>query len=158
MLGRSVIVFTVEAHKNDDGRSLEGPAIGKRVRLLRDAHGLSASELGRRIGKNHSYILQLEGGQIDDPGIATVLKLAEALNTTVTFLLGHEDLEHDAEAEARHYRLLEYASTLSEGTNIPAVEVAELLEELGELPPQDQQFVVDLIRRLVGWPKDREGG
>jgi transcriptional regulator with XRE-family HTH domain len=52
--------------------------IGKRLRQLREAKGLSQSDIGRRSGLLRSYISRVEGGHTA-PSLATLEKLAKAL-------------------------------------------------------------------------------
>ncbi len=52
--------------------------IGKRLRLLREAKGLSQGDIERRSGLLRSYISRVEGGYTA-PSVATLEKFAKAL-------------------------------------------------------------------------------
>ncbi len=59
----------------------------KRLRQLRKARGLTASELAARAGLPTSYVARLESGQIRDPRVSTVRKLAKVLWVTMGNML-----------------------------------------------------------------------
>lgn len=60
-----------------------------RMRQLREAHGWSQAELGRRSGVGQSTINRLESGETPNP--RSVYVLAEALQTTAEYLMGRTD-------------------------------------------------------------------
>lgn len=56
--------------------------IGRQVRTLREAHGLSQRQLAERMGTTQSTIARLEaGGTL--PSLSTLERVADALGTTV---------------------------------------------------------------------------
>lgn len=57
------------------------PRIAANVRRLREACGLSASELARKTGVDRARIGKIEAARIT-PGAALLLRLATALDTT----------------------------------------------------------------------------
>lgn len=61
--------------------------IASSVRAERARHGLTQYELANRTGLNRSYISEIEGGD-RMPSAWVVVRLAEALETTVGKLLG----------------------------------------------------------------------
>jgi transcriptional regulator with XRE-family HTH domain len=63
------------------------PAIGQRVRQLREAAGMSQQALAVAAGLSMSVVAQLEQGQREDPRISTVAALARALGVTVDAIL-----------------------------------------------------------------------
>ena len=56
------------------------------IRYVRKLRGLTMKELGERVGVGESSISQYETGK-REPDNETLLKIAEALDTTVDFLL-----------------------------------------------------------------------
>lgn len=54
------------------------PAFGRRLKAIREAAGLTQTQLGERVGMFGSVIARLELGQ-REPGWQTVLRLGEAL-------------------------------------------------------------------------------
>jgi len=59
---------------------------GENLRSARMGSAISMAELGRLSGLSHSEVSRLEAG-IREPRLATVLKLARALDTEVTDLI-----------------------------------------------------------------------
>lgn len=60
---------------------------GKKLRWIREDKSLSQAELAKKIGSYHSIIGKYERDEVK-PTIDVVKKLAEALGTTVGYLLG----------------------------------------------------------------------
>ena len=68
-------------------------SFGKKLREGRSAKGFSQAELAKRINSYHSIIGKYERDEVK-PTIDVVRKLAEALDTTVGYLIGEtEDRE-----------------------------------------------------------------
>jgi len=85
-------------------KEVEAPAesLGSRLTRLRRAKDWSQSELAARIGTKSNQVSKFER-ETYQPGLETLSKLAEALETTSDFLLtGREPKEaHDARLRAR---------------------------------------------------------
>ena len=69
---------------------------GKAVRIARSARGLNQSELGRKVGRNGSFISRIESGN-RTPSLATLEEISKALSVPyfLLMLLGSEDEELD---------------------------------------------------------------
>lgn len=66
-------------------------SVGERIRLRREEAGLSLSALAARADVSKSYIWNLEQGQHERrPSGRTLYRIAEALGTTMSDLLGRE--------------------------------------------------------------------
>ena len=63
-------------------------AMGRRVKRLREAKGLSQRDLAAKAKVTQGLIHQLETGAIQDVRSQVVVKLAKALGVPVTELLG----------------------------------------------------------------------
>lgn len=61
--------------------------LSSNLRDRRRAMGLTQREVARRAGLDRSYVSQVEQGS-RDVGVSTLVRLAEALETTVGELLG----------------------------------------------------------------------
>jgi transcriptional regulator with XRE-family HTH domain len=74
----------------------------ERLRMKRLKLRLSQQKLGELIGQDQAYISRLERGVITDITIATLERLADALQTSADYLLGRvtEDTELLAAAVA----------------------------------------------------------
>ncbi len=60
--------------------------MGKTVRQIRQAKGLSQAELAKRAGLSREYINKIEAGKYDPP-LSTITALAEALGVTAGKLM-----------------------------------------------------------------------
>ncbi len=59
-----------------------GHSAGKRTRFLTYVSGLNQSQLAARAGVRQSVISRLEGGQVEDVHLGTLVKLKRTLKTT----------------------------------------------------------------------------
>ncbi len=76
-------------------RALE---LGEQIRGLREAHGISQAELGRRIGSTQPAIARLEAGRVS-PTLETLDRVAGALD--VELVVGFEDAQRRQHTQAR---------------------------------------------------------
>lgn len=67
---------------------------GERLRVLREERGLSQTALARKAGVGHTTVGRYERGEVDDPGVNTLLAFAKALR------LDADDAIEVAEAHA----------------------------------------------------------
>jgi transcriptional regulator with XRE-family HTH domain len=70
--------------------------VGQRIKQRRKDMGISADELGKRIGKNRATIFRYENGEIEKLPIDVLEPIAEALLTTPQFLMGWGNEEKTA--------------------------------------------------------------
>ncbi len=61
--------------------------IGKRVRQLREAKGLTQEALAAKSGLHRVYLAQLEIGRNQNPQLETLQRLAKALGVSLAELL-----------------------------------------------------------------------
>lgn len=61
--------------------------IGKNLIGLRNKKGISQEKLAAKVDKSKNSIYLLEKGQIKDPGILTLQKIADVLEVPITELL-----------------------------------------------------------------------
>ena len=64
--------------------------VGRRIYEARKAAGLTMTELGNKIGVNNSTIKRYEDGQFNRVSMDALVKVANALDVEVTYLLGIE--------------------------------------------------------------------
>jgi transcriptional regulator with XRE-family HTH domain len=74
---------------------------GERIKELRKALGLSADDLGERIGKDRATIFRYEKGEIENMPLAVIYNLADALHVSPGYLMGWVK---DADAPSRRFR------------------------------------------------------
>ena len=65
--------------------------------MLREAKGLSQSQLEERIGKEENYITRVETGRIDTPPIEVTAKIARVLDVSLSDLYFFEGLDDSVE-------------------------------------------------------------
>jgi transcriptional regulator with XRE-family HTH domain len=68
-------------------------AFGERLYKTRKIRHLSQTELGERVGLSRRMISHYEGDAPEGPPITTLKKMAEALNVSVSYLLGESTLK-----------------------------------------------------------------
>jgi transcriptional regulator with XRE-family HTH domain len=85
--------------------------IGKRLRVLREAKGLSQGDIERRSGLLRSYISRVEGGYTA-PSLSTLEKFAKALNVEPYQLLFQKSGQPRSAALPNHPALSRSASRL----------------------------------------------
>jgi transcriptional regulator with XRE-family HTH domain len=92
---------------------------GDNMMLIRKKKGLSQAALGKAIGTSGDVIGRYERGDIK-PSIEVVVKIADALEVSVDFLIGKTDLQLDKEAVQR-------------------------LVDISKLPNENKNYVLELI-------------
>lgn len=73
---------------------------GERIRQLRVSKGLSQEELGRKIGVQRAAINKYETGVVVNLKRSIIAKLAEALDTSPTYLMGWENSQESIPSDA----------------------------------------------------------
>lgn len=104
--------------------------VGQRIKLRRKELGISADELGKRIGKNRATIFRYENGDIEKLPIDILKPIAEALSTTPQSLMGWEENNTTAEtnsgiSEAKR-KLFDLADSCSEDEALRLLQMMEL--------------------------------
>jgi transcriptional regulator with XRE-family HTH domain len=98
-----------------------------RLRLLREAAGLSVRELARQIGEQHTNVLYWESsGNL--PRSNVLLPMAKALGVTVEELLG----------EPRPKRVVS-----------PGGRARQLFEAVSKMPRRQQEKILDILEPFV---------
>lgn len=69
----------------------DGPALGTRIKLLREMRGMSLEEVGKASGLTKSHVWELEQGRSVNPTVNAVWGLAAALCVSPAMLLGLDD-------------------------------------------------------------------
>jgi transcriptional regulator with XRE-family HTH domain len=102
--------------------------LGERIKELRTEHNWSQADLGTRIGADSQRISRYETGKLT-PAIPALIRLAEALNVTIDYLI--------IEGAPRHP--LDDANT----------ELANRLHQLGQLDPDDRNAILHILDGLI---------
>jgi len=98
---------------------------GERLFNTRKARTISQTELGKRIGLSRRMISHYEGNAPEGPPLSTLTKIAEALNVTVSYLLGE--------------------STLKVIKDDVKPNIRKHLKALQDLPPKEQKTILHMI-------------
>ena len=101
-------------------------SFGKRLRECREALGLSQGDLAKRLETNHSIIGKYERDQVK-PTIDVLRKLAQELNTSVSYLMGES----------------KQAQVLKDNTML------KRLNDIAALPQKDQEYILYAIDGLI---------
>lgn len=72
--------------------------IGDRIKSRRKHLGMSADDLGRRLGKDRSTIYRYEKGDIENLPLDILEPIAQALGTTPQYLMGWEEVQKNNDA------------------------------------------------------------
>jgi len=76
--------------------------------MLREAKGLSQTQLEERIGKEANYITRVETGRIDTPPLDVIARVAHELDVSVSDLFFFEGVDDSADVlRAKIHRLIE---------------------------------------------------
>ena len=84
-------------------------SFGKKLKESRELIGLSQNEVAKLLSTNHSIIGKYERDEVK-PTVDVIKKLAEALNTTVGFLLGETENQNVLKDQSMLKRLNDIAS------------------------------------------------
>jgi transcriptional regulator with XRE-family HTH domain len=82
--------------------------IGLRIKERRKRIGMSAEELGKRLGKDRSTIYRYEKGDIENLPLVILEPIATALGTTPQYLMGWEEemKKNPITMAERHFEIL----------------------------------------------------
>ena len=99
--------------------------IGRRLRALRDEHGMTQVELAHAMGIHQTNLSQMERG-IRGVGTRQILKLCRALKVSADKILG-SSAQHEPSAPRRNTRL------------------QRRVRQVEQMPPQHQEAVVKML-------------
>jgi transcriptional regulator with XRE-family HTH domain len=86
----------------------EAKPFRERLRMLREAKGLSQTRLEEKIGKEANYITRVETGRIDTPPLDVIARIAHELDVSMNDLFFFEGIDDSAETlRAKIHRLVE---------------------------------------------------
>lgn len=102
--------------------------MGERIKRLRIERGMTQEELGKAVGLQRAAINKYEKGIVENIKRTTIIKLAEVLRTTPSYLVGYEDDEEVSELTAIQ---------------------EELFEKIYELTPDNQRTLIGIVETLL---------
>lgn len=69
----------------------DGPALGTRMKLLREMRGMTLQQVGEAAGLTKSHVWEMERGRAVNPTVNAVWGLSAALSVSPAMLLGLDD-------------------------------------------------------------------
>lgn len=148
--------------------ALDAKLVGRRLTETREILGASLSGIAEDAGIAKSYLLKLEKGEVDNPGLATLSAVAKALGVTLAQLLSPTPpkpkstaLEPGDEQSLEVLRakmpasLRRFLKSLEDrGEDVPADVVRSLavIQFRGERPDDESSwsFIYEAVKRSVG--------
>jgi transcriptional regulator with XRE-family HTH domain len=91
----TAVTDTSTATESATTSPVQAPAVGRRIRALREAMGLSLRDLGERAGVSAPMLSQVERGETS-PTLAVAVKIAAGLELTLSQLLRLDEGQHVA--------------------------------------------------------------
>lgn len=108
--------------------------LGHNIRILRESHNMSQSELADAIGKTRSAISQFEN-EANEPSTETIRSIAKALDVSVSELIDRKIIYAETRyVDARELRLREIFPLMTEANKSALVATAEALLKSQSLP------------------------
>lgn len=125
--------YSIPYRKGCQVAAKKEPSIfGKRLKVIRRVRGLTQEELESKSGVSSAMISHFETGERQKASADNLVKLAEALNVSIDYLLGRSD-----ELEMRGEKIEAVFRRLSEATDKEIDQSLRLLEAmLGEGPDE----------------------
>lgn len=108
---------------------VERSPFGERLFKTRKIRGLSQTELGKRVGLSKRMISHYEGKAEEGPPLNTLSRIAEALNVSVSYLLGESTQKALGSEISPHLR--------------------KYVKELELLPPKELKTILNMIEIAV---------
>jgi transcriptional regulator with XRE-family HTH domain len=140
----------------EEAEEAGGRRVGERVAQLRGAMRISQRNLDRRAGLSHGYISKLEAGQVPNPGLLQLQRIADALAIPLTRLLG-DDVETPWQLEVQK------AAARAEVSTVPRADLEALQAGIRAIWRSDPQrvsalwvLVRDMQRQVEAESKGRE--
>lgn len=130
--------------------------LGKRIRTARQSMGWSLAQLAEHASISKGYLWQLENERNANPSMEVLLRIADALDTTIATLLGKPGVRaqlDSAMSEDLHPSLQAFlAERRRAGRAIPPADVRVLhcIQRRGEHPKtkEDWEVLLQVIQRL----------
>jgi transcriptional regulator with XRE-family HTH domain len=126
----------------------ERTTIGERVRVLREARGLSQRQLGLRAETSGAYISQLESGVTTRPGMEQVRRIAQALGVRPEALM--EEGDGDNHLQPPDLSIEQAASLMAaHDPKYTVREYQELLRMIRDLDEFDATTIENQMRDML---------
>lgn len=127
--------------------------IGRRILLSRRDLNWNQEELGKKSGVSRGHIAKMERGEVSNPSIDVLFRLADALGVSRAYLLGFTEdplFELPAESESETANASLKQSPTIERAKSPSYRTlgAELLDIFDQLSTESQNILLAIADKL----------
>lgn len=120
--------------------------IGLRIRRLRLLKAMTQDDLAKKVGyTSRSSINKIEKGMVDLPR-SKIVELAEALDTTASYLMGWEEEARSSTSIYDKFNLQMFAPPSEQQLTEPE---KQLLDIFRQVPEDQQALVLSMIRAAL---------
>lgn len=119
--------------------------IGKRIKELREKHGMSQVDLADKISVSKQTLYKYENSIITNIPSDKIESIAKVFNISPSYLMGWKDEDADSEG---YYTNPETAKLAQELFETPGMRI--LFDAARDSDPKDLQMAADLLKRLKG--------
>ena len=119
---------------------------GERIRQLRIDHQMTQEELGAKVGVQKAAIYKYENGLVVNLKRSVIEKLALALDTTPTYLMGMEDNDVSDSLSSERTAIL---TMLRESEARDQARILEMIKDFQKLNEDGNEKAVERIHELT---------
>ncbi len=119
---------------------------GERIRQLRIDHQMTQEELGAKVGVQTAAIYKYENGLVVNLKRSVIEKLALALDTTPTYLMGMEDNDVSDSLSSERTAIL---TMLRESEARDQARISEMIKDFQKLNEDGKEKAVERIHELT---------
>ena len=119
---------------------------GERIRQLRIDHQMTQEELGAKVGVQKAAIYKYENGLVVNLKRSVIEKLALALDTTPTYLMGMEDNNVSDSLSSERTAIL---TMLREAEARDQARISEMIKDFQKLNEDGKEKAVERIHELT---------
>ena len=119
---------------------------GERIRQLRIDHQMTQEELGAKVGVQKAAIYKYENGLVVNLKRSVIEKLALALDTTPTYLMGMEDNDVSDSLSSERTVIL---TMLRESEARDQARISEMIKDFQKLNEDGKEKAVERIHELT---------
>lgn len=119
---------------------------GERIRQLRIDHQMTQEELGAKVGVQKTAIYKYENGLVVNLKRSVIEKLALALDTTPTYLMGMEDNDVSDSLSSERTAIL---TILRESEARDQARILEMIKDFQKLNEDGKEKAVERIHELT---------
>lgn len=119
---------------------------GERIRQLRIDHQMTQEELGAKVGVQKAAIYKYENGLVVNLKRSVIEKLALALDTTPTYLMGMEDNDVSDSLSSEQTAIL---TMLRESEARDQARILEMIKDFQKLNEDGKEKAVERIHELT---------